>query len=110
MNTKDLEIFDDFPFLFWVKDEAGRYIWGNRKINELAGEDVAGKTDHELVWADNAEALHAADEEVMRTGKPNYLHEHVDKSGQGNATLSVCKFVHDLDGKKRAFGVSFVIE
>jgi hypothetical protein len=34
----------------------------------------------------------------------------VDESGQGKATLSVCKFVGELDGKKCVFGVSFVIE
>jgi hypothetical protein len=26
----DLKVFDDMPFLFWVKDEDWRYLWGNR--------------------------------------------------------------------------------
>lgn len=110
MDSKDLEIFNQMPFLFWVKDDDGRYLWGNKTINDFAKESVVGKTDHELVWSDNAEALHAADERVMRTGEPDFLHEHVDKSGKGDAMLSVCKFMGDLDGKRRCFGVSFVIE
>lgn len=110
METKDLAAFNDAPFLFWVKDEAGKYLWGNRKISQLAGEEVAGKTDRDLVWAASAEALQAADRKVFESGDPSYLHERVDKSSQGNATLSVCKWLEDLDGKKRCFGISFTVE
>ncbi len=38
MQMKDLEIFNEMPFLFWVKDEDGRYLWGNKAISQLAGE------------------------------------------------------------------------
>jgi hypothetical protein len=44
MKTKDLEVFNEMPFLFWVKDEQGTYIWGNRTISRLAGEEITGKT------------------------------------------------------------------
>lgn len=110
MQAKDLEIFNQMPFLFWVKDEEGRYIWGNRAIADLAGQEVVGKTDAELPWADNAEALRADDKQVMETGMPIFAHENVDKSSRGTATLNVCKFVGELDGKKHAFGISFVID
>ncbi|MEM7121542.1 MAG: hypothetical protein AAF563_09725 [Pseudomonadota bacterium] len=46
----------------------------------------------------------------MRKGKPDFMREHVDKSGKGNEMLSVCKFMGGLDGKRRCFGVSFLIE
>jgi PAS domain-containing protein len=110
MQLADLEVFRDVPFLFWVKDESGRYVWANQAIRQLANEDVVGKTDRELVWSDNAEALQAADERVFATGKPIFLHESVDKSSQGNATLNVCKWLGELDGKKCCFGISFSIE
>ena len=93
MQAKDLEIFNEMPFLFWVEDAEGRYIWGNQAIADLAGEQVVGKTDAELPWADNAEALRADDKQVMDTGKPIFAHEHVDRSSRGTATLNVCKFV-----------------
>jgi PAS domain-containing protein len=110
MNAKDLEIFNVMPFLFWVKDEEGRYIWGNRAISEIAKQDIIGKKDAELPWAANAEALRADDKKVLETGKPIFVHEYVDDSSRGKITLSVCKFIGELDGKKHAFGISFVIE
>lgn len=110
MQTSDLEIFNEMPFLFWVKDEQGKYLWGNRVISRLAGEEVAGKTDYELVWADDADGLRVADKEVWDKAEPVFTHEHVIKSHQGKATLNVCKWLAELDGVKRVFGISFVIE
>ena len=100
MQSKDLEIFNEMPFLFWVKDEEGRYLWGNRTISEFAKEDIAGKTDAELMWSDNAEALKAADKKVLDTGEPLFLREYVGNSGKGKSTLNVCKFVGEFEGKK----------
>jgi len=110
MQSKDLEIFNEMPFFFWVKDPEGRYIWGNRAITALAKGNIIGKTDSELPWSENAEALRAADNQVLETGETQYLHEYVDESGRGKATLNVCKFIGELDGQRCTFGVSFVIE
>ncbi len=108
MKSKDLEIFNQMPFLFWAKDEESRYIWGNRVINELAGGSVVGKMDSELPWAKNAAALVAHDRQVLEAGKPVFTNEHVDNPD--SVTLSVCKFPGELDGKRCTFGISFVIE
>jgi len=75
MGAKDLEIFDEMPFLFWVKDEEEKYSWGDRTISQLAGENVVGKTDHELVWSESADVLRAAGRQVFELGKPSYLRE-----------------------------------
>lgn len=88
----------------------GQYLWGNRTISQLAKEDVIGKTDSELTGPDNAEALRANDKQVLETGKSVFTHEYVDKSGHGKATLNVCKFVGELEGKKHVFGISFIID
>ena len=40
MQASDLKIFNEMPFLFRVKDEEGRYLWGNRTICGLAREYV----------------------------------------------------------------------
>lgn len=109
MEIKDLEIFNEMPFLFWVKDEAGRYLWGNRTISQLAGEDIVNKTDRELPWSDNADALQADDQKVFETGGPSFMHEYVDKSSRGKATLNVCKWMGEFEGNQRCFGISFVI-
>jgi PAS domain-containing protein len=110
MQSKDLKIFNEMPFLFWVKDEEGRHLFGNKVISDLAGEDVVGKTDRELIWAKEADALQAHDKQVLETGKTSYINEYVQQSTRGNATLNVCKWVGDLDGKKCCFGISFIIE
>ena len=110
MNIKDLEVFNEMPFFFWVKDEQGKYLWANQALSQFAQEEVIGKTDYDLIWAENADALRAVDQQVLETGKTRYLHEKVDKSGHGKATLNVCKFVGQLDGKKHVFDISFVIE
>ena len=108
MQSRDLEIFNEMPFLFWAKDEESRYIWGNRVINQLAGRSVVGKTDSELPWAESADSLRANDRQVLEKGKPVFTNEHIDTPRK--ATLSVCKFPGELDGKRCTFGISFVIE
>ena len=109
MQTGELEIFNEMPFFFWVKDPEGRYVWGNRAICELAKGDSIGKTDSELPWAGNAEALTKVDKPVLETGETRFLHEYVDDSGHGKATLNVCKFIGELDGRRCTFGISFII-
>jgi PAS domain-containing protein len=109
MRIEDLEVFKNVPFLVWVKDEHWRYLWGNQAICDLAGENVVGKKDSELVWKASAAALVKNDEAVLASGKTHYTHERVDHSEHGEATLSVCKWLDDLDGRRLVFGISFVI-
>ena len=110
MRTEDLEPFRDAPFLLWAKDADGVYVWGNRTIDDLAGEAVTGKPDADLVWGDDAEALRRDDEQVLATGQPIFVNEHVQRSNRGDAVLSVCKWADELDGVPHAFGISFVVE
>lgn len=107
MTSKDLEVFNEMPFFFWVKDDEGTYLWVNKALRDMAGVEVEGKKDAELPWADSAETLRADDMKVLETGKPLLLHEVVHKPN--NDDLSVCKFVGDFEGKRCAFGISFVI-
>ncbi|MCO1332730.1 PAS domain-containing protein [Microbulbifer sp. OS29] len=109
MTAEDLQVLSALPFLFWVKDRSGIYLWGNQQIGQLAGGAVVGKTDDELPWANNAVALRAADTRVFSSGTPEYLHEYVDRSSRGEATLNVCKWLDEFEGEKCCFGISFVI-
>jgi two-component system aerobic respiration control sensor histidine kinase ArcB len=110
MQSKDLEVFNGMPFYFWVKDEAGRYVWVNQALAEMAQQSLIGKTDRDMGWAADAEGLRADDKKVLETGKTLYVHEYAHVPGRGQVTLNVCKFVGELDGKKGVFGVSFVID
>jgi PAS domain S-box-containing protein len=110
MRLAELQIFNEMPFLMWAKDAEGRHLFGNTVICELAGEDVTGKTDDELVWADDAAELQAHDKKVLETGKTEYLHEFVQKSVDGEETLNVVKWAGELDGVPCTFGISFTIK
>ena len=109
MTLDELQIFNEMPFLMWAKDADGRHLFGNRVICDLAGEDVTGKTDYDLVWANDAAALQEHDRKVLESGTTEYIHEHVRKSADGDATLNVVKWAGELDGVRCTFGVSFVI-
>ena len=110
MQSKDLEVFDNMPFYFWVKDEEGRYIFVNRALAEMAQQDIMGKTDREMGWSADANGLRADDKKVLETGKTLYVHEDAHVPSRGKVTLNVCKFLGEFDGKKCVFGISFVIE
>ena len=45
MTSKDLEIFNEMPFFFWVKDEKGTYLWVNKALRKMAGDEVVGKKE-----------------------------------------------------------------
>ena len=107
MTSKELEVFNQMPFFFWVKDEEGTYLWVNDALQAMAEEDIVGRKDAELPWKDAAETLRADDLKVLETGEPLLVHEIVQKPN--NDDLSVCKFVGDFEGKRCAFGVSFVV-
>ena len=110
MQRKDLEVFNEMPFFFWVKDEEGRYLWVNRALAEMAQQAIVGKTDREMGWSADADGLGADDKKVLETGKNLYVHEYAQVPSRGKVTLNVCKFLGEFDGKKCVFGISFVIE
>ena len=110
MQSHDLEVFNEMPFFFWVKNKYGRYIWVNKAIESLAKGEILGKTDSELPWSQNAEKLREADKKVLDTGQTQYIHEYVDDSSGIKVTMNVCKFAGKLDGQKCAFGISFIID
>ena len=110
MDANDLNVFNNMPFLFWVKNSEGTYIFANEEIRKLAEGEIIGKTDYELPWADDADKLREADKRVLETGKTQYIHEYVYESGKGTLKLNVCKFVGEFEGEKCAFGISFVID
>lgn len=108
MTSKDLEIFNEMPFLFWVKDEEGTYLWVNKTLRDMSETEVVGKKDAELPWAHDADKLREHDLQVLKTGVPLYLHEYVAEPHEAN--LSVCKFIGDFEGKRCTFGVSFKVK
>lgn len=110
MKIEALDVFNDMPFLFWVKDQDGKYIWGNQTIVNHAGEEIAGKTDDELVWSDNAEIIQASDQIVFESGETKNTQDYAAEFSGGKTRLNVCKWLGDLEGEIVCFGLSFVVD
>ena len=72
--------------------------------------DLASDPEFASYLRMRADALQTDDHRVFETGEPSFQHEYVDKSSRGKATLNVCKWLGELDGEKRCFGISFTIE
>ena len=90
--ARELRLFADFmdngPFVAFMKDADGRYIYENRTLVELTGRilpgvtSVIGKTDHELFPAAEAGHYVANDRAVIASGKPmQFAESSVDADG-----------------------------
>ena len=66
------EILATLPYSVFWKDTDFRYLGCNQAFAEATGlmpEEIVGKTDHEMPWADNAEIFIDEDKEVIRSGR-----------------------------------------
>ncbi|MFM9024095.1 MAG: PAS domain-containing protein [Planctomycetaceae bacterium] len=90
--ARDVKLFADFmdngPFVAFMKDADGRYIYENRTLVELTGRitpgvtSVIGKTDHELFPAAGADHYVANDRAVIASGRPmQFAESSVDADG-----------------------------
>jgi len=92
IQAKDLEILNNVPFFAWAKDQEGRYLWTNKALEQFAGENIIGKNDYEVRWADYADALTKVDQEVLSTGKTHCLYEPASTPEGNEVNAPVCKF------------------
>jgi diguanylate cyclase (GGDEF)-like protein/PAS domain S-box-containing protein len=72
-------VLDSVPTRIFWKDLDGRYLGCNRLFANDAGldsvEDIIGKLDSELVWAEHAEQYRADDKKVIKSTKPRLYYE-----------------------------------
>ncbi|HKN87312.1 MAG TPA: PAS domain-containing protein [Nitrospiraceae bacterium] len=100
-------ILDHSPNLVFVKDPAGRYLFVNRRFEEvfhLTREQVIHKTDDELFPPPQAAAFRTNDRKVFDAGTPLEF-EEVALHDDGPHTSIVFKFpLRDEDGQPYAIG------
>lgn len=74
--------------VFW-KDRDSRYLGCNHRFAADSGlmspDQVAGKSDHEMVWADLAESLHLEDREIIETGEAKLGREMHHRTPEGGS-------------------------
>ena len=100
-------ILDHSPNLVFVKDPAGRYLFVNRRFEDvfhLTREYITNKTDDELFAPPQAAAFRANDRKVLDAGVPLEF-EEVALHDDGLHTSIVFKFpLCDGDGRPYAIG------
>ena len=95
------------PSVVYIKDTDGRYSLVNSRFEELlgiGGQDVFGKTDHDLFPAEIADRMRAADIEILSTRRSSQVEEAVPREDGVHTYLTVKFPLYDEQGE--ATGVS----
>lgn len=102
------QFFDHAPNVTCLKDHDGRYLYTNRRFDEVFGlsSGVAlGKTDEELFSPEQAAQLRSHDRQVLASGRAQEFEEGLNQA-DGLHTSIVVKFpVTDAAGHLSAIGV-----
>jgi PAS domain S-box-containing protein len=86
------DILDTAPTLVYMKDLEGRFLFINRKFEQLfrvKREELAGKTDYDIFSSSSADGYRRADQEVMSLQKPLEFEEAAIHDGQRRTYMSV---------------------
>jgi len=81
-------IIDTVPIRVFWKDRMSRYLGANPAFAADAGlsspEDLIGRDDYDMSWADRAEAYRADDQAVMQSGQPKlFFDEQISTARNG---------------------------
>jgi PAS domain S-box-containing protein len=86
------DILDTAPTLVYMKDPDGRFLFINRRFEQLfrvKREEVTGKTDYDLFPGSSADGYRRADREVMGTQMAHEFEEVVVQDGERRTYMSV---------------------
>ena len=86
------DILDTAPTLVYMKDPEGRFLFVNRRFEQLFSlkrEELAGKTDYDLFPGGSADGYRRADREVMSSLQPLEFEEVVVQNGERRTYMSV---------------------
>ncbi len=101
------QFFDNAPNITCLKDHDGRYLYTNRRFDEVFGFSAGwalGKTDEELFSPEQAAQARSQDRQVL-TGGQGQEFEEITEQADGLHTNIVVKFpVTDADGMLSAIG------
>ncbi len=112
-------ILDNFPFLVWLKDTAGRFVAVNEPFARAYGtspDELIDKTDLDIRPPEVAEGYRADDTEVMRSRQKKTVEELVADHGAEKwfetfkaplfdltgKVMGTTGFARDITGRKRA--------
>ncbi len=93
-TTQLAGILENSPSAIWVKDLAGRYVLASRAAGGLLGSstaELAGRSDHDLLPRERADAARTAEQDVVSTGAA-VTTEEVRRAADGERTLQIVRF------------------
>ncbi|OJW10578.1 MAG: hypothetical protein BGO49_22950 [Planctomycetales bacterium 71-10] len=105
-------ILENSRAVVYVKDALGRYLFVNRRFEDVLGvraRDVLGRTDHEVHDRETADRLRANDRRVMKAGAAEEVEEIVPTAGseRPRVYVSVKEPLCDREGRPYALcGIS----
>lgn len=100
-------LLDNIPYLAWLKDDEGRYIFVNQAFARQYNcqpEEIIGKTDFDLCSREKALEFQRNDEEVKRTRRRRFV-EQVENFRSGSTRFETFKTPVFNDGGK-VIGIS----
>ncbi len=106
-------VIDTIPDRVYWKDTRGRYLGVNRRFEIESGvscsEEIIGKTDADLPWANLAQTIREEDRQVVTSGQPllNLEHSFNDADGIRHTTETVkVPLFHDCGITMGVLGIS----
>lgn len=97
-------VLDAIPVrVFWKERENLRYLGVNRLLAQDAGfadpEELVGKTDYDMIWAEQADLYRSDDRSVIDSGIPKINFEEPQTSTSGDVWLRTSKIpLKNADG------------
>ncbi|MGA7876670.1 MAG: PAS domain S-box protein, partial [Desulfoferrobacter sp.] len=102
-------VLDTIPVRVFWKNLDSKYLGCNRVLALDAGlhspDEILGKTDFDMVWAEQAELFRADDRSVMGTGKPKLAYEEPQTTQDGSRIWLLTNKVPLLDTEGGIKGV-----
>ncbi len=86
---------DNYPAAIYIKDEAGRHVYGNEAILKLTGmalDEFIGTTSHDFLPPAIAGRLETADQKVRETNTKQEVDEYVEAIDKKNSWRAEIKF------------------
>jgi PAS domain S-box-containing protein len=107
IERRTQEVLDNMPEVVYVKDLNGRYMFANRRFEELLQKDNPGirnRTDYDLFPREQAARLQANDHRVVRDRRPLQFEEVIEVSGRARYFVTRKFPILATDGTPYAIG------
>jgi PAS domain S-box-containing protein len=107
IETRFLALIQNAPFVTYVKDTEGRYVFYNRESERVFGigsEQHIGRTIHDVTAADFAAIVDEMDRKVVATGEPMVMELRFPSRAVYEWALVVKFPIRDETGKVIAIG------